>query len=148
MICNMFAYVVNIKLMLMQLFYNKLHLVCTKLNKRLKIMITNKLFLSILFIIIGCVSFAQSNEQEQKTELKKAARVEASQAKSQTTDPNDGYMGKKQHILRRLTVSEIPSDCPTYKNDMTKEHYVAQVKAWFKQNENLIKDEFKKELVK
>ena len=108
---------------------------------------TNKLILTISFTLIAVLSFGQTTEQEQKTSEKRTNRIEASHTKAEA-DINDGYMGKKQHILRRLNVSEIPADCPTYKEGLTKEQYITQIKTWVKANQNLIKEEFKKELDK
>ncbi|PCI96747.1 MAG: hypothetical protein COB15_09165 [Flavobacteriales bacterium] len=100
------------------------------------------------FLMFGAVSFGQSTEVKSS---KKAAlnTREATIAKNKKNaqpvlNTTDGYMGKKEEILKRLTVTDVPADFPKYKEGTPAGEYKKQMKTWGEANQSLIKEAFKK----
>ncbi len=105
------------------------------------------LFLTV-FSVTCSVGFSQAQEKmttEKKAVLTKSTKLTtANQPKSQVALNNpDGYMGKKEQILKNLIVDEIPADFPKYKNGLSAEEYKMLIQKWGKNNQNLFTEEYK-----
>ena len=107
-----------------------------------------QLLFAASFFIFSAVSFGQSTESKSAKEDKLNSREIAVEKKKANSLPvlntTDGYMGKKSEILKRLTVTEIPADFPKYKEGTLAGDYKKKMRAWKKNNLNLLKEEYKK----
>ena len=107
-----------------------------------------KLLFVALFFMATTVSFGQATEvnptREEVLDKRKIVHAKNKQNELPVLNTTDGYMGKKSEILKRLSVSEIPADFPKYKEGTSVGEYKKQMKAWSKQNQDLVKEEFKK----
>jgi hypothetical protein len=94
------------------------------------------------------VASGQKLTKEQQAEKRLEAKQNANQARVEkvSMDNKDGYGGKKQAILKRLTVAEIPASFPKYTESTKKEDYKLMIRKWFRENKNLLKPEYQEKL--
>ena len=111
------------------------------------------IFAVSLMLMSSAFTFGQTTDNnfvsDQKSEIKKAARVESTknQVSSKPAIHNeDGYMGRKEAFLKKLTVKELPADFPKYQDGTPAEEYKLMVRNWMKNHKDLVRPEIKQKL--
>jgi hypothetical protein len=100
------------------------------------------------FFMVTTVLFGQ-NKEGKVSKKEVLNRRESTIAKNKENslpvlNTTDGYMGKKEEVLKRLAISEIPADFPRYKEGTPAGEYKKLMRAWGKLNQDLIKEEYRK----
>ena len=110
----------------------------------------SKIFrITLVAFFLGSFSLinAQTNNNmtpEQRAELRSASKTNVSKSDNQSNvDINDGYFGKKEKILSKLKVKEIPASFPKYDGKISEEAYKEKMKDWCRDNKDLLREEFK-----
>ncbi len=99
------------------------------------------------FTLLNAQSSSNSMTTDQRAELRQSSKASITQTEAQdNVDTKDEYLGKKEQILSRLKVKEIPASFPKYDGNISLEDYKVKTKEWYNNNKDLLREDFKQKL--